>query len=247
MNKAIFLLWACLLLNVSCVSKATVDTKKHETKCDSADLSGFYVLDTNLTYNEVRLKINSIRAGIDTNSISKDSLSCIFTRLFVYNLIPYWYGTGWSFEGHTSVPREGTIACGYFVSTTLKDMGFNLNKYTLAQQLPVHEAMSIQMDSDLLIIQHQSKYDNIEELRKRLQEGLYLIGFDQGHVGFLYKHSDLFLIHSNYLYSQGVAIERIEESVVFSNYSRFYIAEISTNYKLLRKWISKEEIKVIGL
>ncbi len=42
--------------------------------------------------------------------------------------------------GHTAVPKEGEIACGYFVSTTLLHMGVPLNRYKIAQQNPLNEA-----------------------------------------------------------------------------------------------------------
>jgi hypothetical protein len=48
-------------------------------------------------------------------------------------LFPAWYGTPWAYEGISQVPGKGEIACGYFVSTTLKHADFKLNRYRLAQ------------------------------------------------------------------------------------------------------------------
>ncbi len=36
------------------------------------------------------------------------------------DIVPHWYGTPWDFNGHTNIPNQGEIACGYFVSTTLR-------------------------------------------------------------------------------------------------------------------------------
>jgi hypothetical protein len=48
-------------------------------------------------------------------------------------LLPYWLGTTWNFNGTTQVPGEGSIACGYFVTTLLRDAGVKLERVKLAQ------------------------------------------------------------------------------------------------------------------
>ena len=45
-----------------------------------------------------------------------------------------WYGTKWNFHGTTQTPRQGSIACGYFVTTTLEHAGFKLPRVKMAQQ-----------------------------------------------------------------------------------------------------------------
>jgi len=52
----------------------------------------------------------------------------------VDDIIPYWYGTPWEFYGTTEKPKQGSIACGYFVSTILKHAGYNVEKNKMAQQ-----------------------------------------------------------------------------------------------------------------
>ena len=37
-----------------------------------------------------------------------------------------WYFTPWTFNGYSETPKEGSIACGYFVTTTLSDMRFKV-------------------------------------------------------------------------------------------------------------------------
>lgn len=39
-----------------------------------------------------------------------------------------WYGTNWDFNGTTLSPRQGNIACGYFVTTNLLQSGFLINR-----------------------------------------------------------------------------------------------------------------------
>lgn len=201
---------------------------------------------TDTSYAARKSEVNSVRLKLRNTTVSTDSLSKLFTSLLVDHLIPHWLGTPWSFDGHTSVPRSGEIACGYFVSTTLKDMGFNLNRYTFAQQLPVHEAKTLALGKPVLEINSNSIVERMAILRDSLSEGIYFIGFDQSHVGYIHKKgNELFVIHSNYIGSEGVVIERIEDSQVFSYYTRIYIADISRNADLMKKWVRGEVIEVI--
>ena len=45
----------------------------------------------------------------------------------------HWKGTPWDFNGTTRIPGQGTIACGYFVTTALQDAGFDLPRYRCGQ------------------------------------------------------------------------------------------------------------------
>jgi hypothetical protein len=131
------------------------------------------------------------------------------------------------------------------VSTTLRDAGFNLNRYKFAQQLPIHEGKTLSLGKPLIEIHSTSTAERIEALKDTLSEGIYFIGFDQSHVGYIHRKGDeLFIIHSNYIGARGVEMERIEESDVFSYYDRIYIAEISTNNELLKKWKNNEVIDI---
>ncbi len=190
--------------------------------------------------------VATTKSRIHLERSTEDSLSHLFTNLLTEQIIPYWLGTPWSFEGHTSVPGSGEIACGYFVSTTLKDVGFNLDRYKFAQQLPIHEAKTLALGKPLLEINDNSTDKRIIILKNTLKEGIYFIGFDQSHVGFIQKKNDkLFLIHSNYIGAEGVVIERIEDSKVFSYYTRMYIADISRNAALMKKWVKGEVMQIV--
>ena len=49
-------------------------------------------------------------------------------------LMRCWLGTAWDFSGTSQIPGEGRIACGYYVSTVMRDAGFDLERIRLAQQ-----------------------------------------------------------------------------------------------------------------
>lgn len=194
-------------------------------------------------YSLVKQKIRQEKVVLKT---SDSLLGEVFKKSLVNKIIPFWEGTKWTFEGHTTTPKKGTIACGYFVSTTLKHIGLNINRYKLAQQLPINEAKSLAINSEVKIISEASVSENISAIDKSTKDGIYFIGFDQSHVGYLLKEKgNLYLIHSNYYNSEGVMIEQIEKSQVFSDYRLFYLVPLSNNKELLEYWIGQKPIKVI--
>lgn len=198
------------------------------------------------TYKTVKLQVKQLRNYLNLNPVSTDSLSRVFEYIILNQIIPYWYNTPWSFEGHTSIPQKGSIACGYFVSTVLRDMGIQLNRYHLAQQNPLNEAKTLALDTPIKEYSSSNTNDIICAIQNELKPGLYFIGFENNHVGFLLNQNHQFyLIHSNYLSEDGVLKETIESSEVFHSFNQFHIAELSTNKTLLNHWINQKEVKVI--
>lgn len=224
---------------------------------------------TEVIYKEEVLKLDSVRLNINykpkgnyqtlKNTIRKDKTyfkslytinedkaidtasKYLYTKL-VNDIVPHWYNTPWDFNGHTNTPNEGEIACGYFVSTTLKHLGFNLNRYKMAQQAGLNEAIALQPKADLKI------YRNLEfkTLNKKVNDvydnGIYFVGLDN-HVGYVLIHDKImYFLHSSY-YDNKVLIELAETSPCFK--SNIYVfAEITTNKSLIKKWILDETLKI---
>lgn len=190
------------------------------------------------TKADVSVLKNELKAGLVAGVVSMDSIKVIFAHHLVNKIIPHWYGTPWSFGGHTEVPNQGKIACGYFISTTLRDMGVKLNRYKLAQKSPIDEAKVISCGAEISNIQEETSEKAIEEIDRLTKDGIYFIGFDQGHVGYLLKQKgELFLIHSNYFAPVSVTIETIQTSRAFKSFSKFYLVDISNNDLLLERWL----------
>lgn len=227
----------------------TITKKKIITKTDIENLGITLKANEAISYNTIKENIKKTRQSIDPKNISQDSLSKLFTELLVNQIIPYWYDTPWDFNGYTATPQKGTIACGYFVSTTLEHMGIRVNRYKLAQQSPINEAKTLTLNAPIINIAYDSATESVQELKtkfnKVMKEGIYFIGFSASHVGYVLKKNDeLFLIHSNYMGNTKVEIEPVELSDVFSGFDSYYLVELSTNKAFLEKWVSQESIKV---
>ncbi|MDC0230499.1 hypothetical protein OAK19_00900 [Aureispira] len=189
-------------------------------------------------------------AEAKTNT-SKEKLileaSLYVTTQLVNEIFPHWYGTSWSFDGYTSVPNKGKVGCSYFVSTTLLHAGFNLNRYSLAQQGPVSEAKSLLIEGTLLNVKVGYEFENfIPSIQNKCKEGLFFIGLEHSHVGFLYyRENEVYFIQSSYGKSMQVEIDYAEESDILTGFGDFTLVPITTNNALITKWITGNEIYVV--
>ena len=169
----------------------------------------------------------------------------MFADAIVNRLLPYWYGTPWSFDGHTEVPGLGRIACGYLVSTTLLHAGVRLNRYKLAQQAPSGEAATLALGDSIMPMRGIWTSEVLPKLKNTLPDGLYFIGLGGSHVGYLLKRRDcFFLLHSNYTYPALVRIEPAGEQSVLGNFSTFYIVPVSGSKKMMEAWLYEREVVV---
>ncbi|NDW09187.1 hypothetical protein [Dysgonomonas sp. 520] len=126
--------------------------------------------------------------------VAEQYLLCISDSYF-----KAWYQTPWNFNGTTQIPKKGTIACGYFITTTLRDMGFNIPRVKWAQQ--TSEYMIKKMTSDIKRF-HKRPMSEVVDYIKARGEGLYVVGLDC-HVGYIYYwNNKMNFVHSNYYQPQ---------------------------------------------
>lgn len=95
----------------------------------------------NRSYAETKKMIASKRAELATKYLKadesgKNKIRKEITEYWISgvsnSLSRYWVGTPWDFNGTTVIPKEGTIACGFFVTTILQDMSLHLNRTKLS-------------------------------------------------------------------------------------------------------------------
>ncbi|WP_045471112.1 hypothetical protein [Winogradskyella sp. PG-2] len=151
------ILFLLLFLIFGCQSKPKNEIGLTEVKSGVEDLimknideeTGLDSLNINFkpkgNYTSIISKIKTDKAyfinlyEIDKNKAIDSASKYIYSKL-LNDIVPHWYDTPWDFNGHTSTPNNGEIACGYFVSSTLKHLGFNLNRYKMAQAAGLNEA-----------------------------------------------------------------------------------------------------------
>jgi hypothetical protein len=137
----------------------------------------------------------------------------IFRKAISTRLFKYWEGTLWGFNGTTEVPRKGRIACGYFVTTLLRDCGIPVQRSTLAQQASEKIVKTLVKEAH---IQRFSRVPLKTMLKRVRQAGdqVYIIGLDT-HVGFLVAdQGHIWFIHSSGRNPWSVVREDANTSVV---------------------------------
>jgi hypothetical protein len=183
------------------------------------------------TYNQ---SLDSLKKNVQT--LPNAELGSFIHRSLSEVVFPYWYGTIWDYNGYTNTPKNGVIACGYFVSTTLKHFGFNLNRYDVAKKYSSSIVKTLCLDD----YETYNRYDKFlyEMYSKKI--GLYIIGLSN-HVGFIEKtkQGELYFIHSNYMYPGVVCREKCSESMALQASTVFWVGNFSNNLKVQEYFLNK--------
>ena len=151
-------------------------------------------------------------------------------------LYPHWYGTPWSYNGTTRVPGQGSIACGYFVTTLLADAGLRLPRIKMAQ------APSERMIRALVGAAYVQRFSNVDITRfleavRARGVGLYVVGLDY-HVGFLHVTDDaVWFVHSSFWEPSEVFRIKAEDSFDLRTSGYRVIGKLS-DPALLEKWLT---------
>jgi hypothetical protein len=161
---------------------------------------------------------------------------------FIYNnIFPSWYGTEWDFYGTTEAPGKGKIACGYFVSTVLRDTGWRVQRVKMAQQASENIILSLTTNSYVKRFRNTPINDFVKALEQS-GEGLYVVGLDI-HVGFIVNTGDeVFFIHSSYAEPYKVVKEKAIDSTILASSKYRVLGKISADDSFIIKWLTKQEI-----
>ena len=177
-------------------------------------------------------------AAIESAATKFKKGDSLLYQCLIQDVFPAWYETPWDFNGISDVPGEGEIACGYFVSTTLKHVGFNLNRYKVAQQ-----AASVIIEA-ICSNDHINRFglkEGIIDFLSEKENGLYVVGLDF-HVGFLQvENGKVHFIHSDY-FNVKVVKELAIESTGFSATNAYVLGSLTGNRKLIQKWFNGQRI-----
>lgn len=204
-------------------------------------------------YGTIVEKLTAKRANFHTLYLNADAAGkpkilsdagAVLGNVLADEMIPHWYGTAWDFNGTSTIPGKGQIACGYFVTTLLRDAGMKVPRVKMAQQ-----ASSVIMKS-LDNGKNPTWYSNIsaEDFASKMAQqpaGLYLLGLDY-HTGFIYvKGGEVWFLHSNYLQPQEVLKEKAAKSPAISASNVKVVGRISTSEWLVKKWLNQEDVPVL--
>ncbi len=152
------------------------------------------------------------------------------------SIFPYWYGTPWDYNGTSEKPLKGSVACGYFVTTTLRDVGFPVQRISWAQEPSSVLINKICNPSTIKM------FSNLKDLKKYLKkqpnQSLFILGLDS-HVGFVTKENNkLFFTHSSYSGEKMVKKDLLENAIPVTSSKSFLIGNVLENKRLLKQWLN---------
>ncbi len=154
------------------------------------------------------------------------------------HLIPFWYETEWDFNGTTERPREGAIACGYFVTTVLRHAGFRLDKYHLSRKASRELIENVCLYQNIKTIR-DNDFDGLMSHLGNQNDGIYIIGLDT-HVGFLIKENgEMHFVHSRKPRRVGVVREKATEASALLDSEIYVIGNLLENEDILFNWLTK--------
>jgi hypothetical protein len=150
-------------------------------------------------------------------------------------IFPYWYDTQWNFYGATRTPRQGYIACGYFVTAVLADAGFQIPRVKWAQL--ASETVIVKIATDIKRFSNRPMSEVVAYINQT-GDGLYIVGLDC-HIGYIYKSdTTLRFVHSNYYQADiGVMSEPLEGDNPLNN-SKYRVIGKLLSGEMVRNWVT---------
>lgn len=168
-----------------------------------------------------------------------DSARAYLIDRIALDLLPAWHGTRWDFNGTTRTPKQGAIACGYFVNTVLQDAGFRLPRIKWSQMA----AEPIMVKTCHAIRRFRDRpVSDLEAYVREQGDGLYKVGLDH-HVGFIVKRGQsIRFVHSNYYRPEvGVMSEPLEGNNPLAHSSYRIVGKLLGD-AMMRAWLCGKDL-----
>jgi len=154
-------------------------------------------------------------------------------------IIPAWLSTKWEFYGETQIPGDSSIACGYFVITTLKQLGCRLeHSHEMATNYSAYMVNSL-CDTSYKVY----KPLDLLQIIKTKPDDIWVVGL-KNHSALIVKYKGkIRFVHSSYFSPTMVIDESIEGSETFNSSTIYVAGNLFENNSLTEKWIKGEEVK----
>ncbi len=151
-----------------------------------------------------------------------------------------WLGTAWDFYGTTQTPGQGQIACGYFVTTLLRDAGLRLERVRLAQQASEYIVRSLAPPSQVWRFRTGSVKAVLHRVRAQ-KARWFVVGLDL-HVGLLLRLDDgeVRFCHASHLPPGHAVCEDAETALAMQ--SGYHVVGALFTPQWVRRWLRGENV-----
>lgn len=217
-------------------NEPTYNLQLPETKADSSGTKTYEQLKQDIITRRQQFSADfSSQIDIATKE-NRVELTNFWVHTISNDLYNQWKNTPWDFNGTTTKPQEGSIACGFFVTTILQDMDVKINRTKLAVC-----ASSVMMKN---LTPHQRiknlsnpSYPEFNDTLKSYGKGVYIIGLDY-HTGFIINDGrEVWFIHSNYIGRKGVTKELVMYSAALKSSKTRWMISLTGDVGFLQNWL----------
>jgi hypothetical protein len=181
-----------------------------------------------------RLSAAYVVCAPDHQQAFLDSTRTIVEDALINRFLPAWYGTPWDFNGTTRTPGQGVIACGYFITTVLRDAGFLIPRVKWAQLAAEPMILKIAPQAERF---RNADVPTVEQWLLTQGDGIYAVGLDN-HVGFItVQGATVRFVHSNYYQREiGVMADPLKGNNPFAH-SRYRVIGKLLDDAMMIKWL----------
>lgn len=227
-----------ILLTVFIITSCLVGARQEVKKENKKEYALFI--------KEIIVKRDSFRTKYKEANSEEKAAVIIKARKYLINsigteLFPYWYGTKWDFNGTTRIPKKGKIACGYFITNILTDVGFNIPRVKWAQS--ASEVFIKKLANKQVKRFRNKSITEVEEYLVSSGSGLYVVGLDS-HTGFIHVNKDeVRFVHADYYEPEkGVVSEKLNSYSPIAHSKYRVIGKLMSD-EMIVSWIKKTKIK----
>ncbi len=179
-------------------------------------------------YSKINLKADTSKAYLDIRDF--------WVNMIGTDLYEKWKGTPWDFNGITNTPQEGSIACGYFVSSILMDMNVKINRIRMSTCPSLQMMKSLSIDQKVINLSYLN-YPQFNDYIKRNGKAVYIIGLDF-HTGIIVNDgTENWFIHSNYIRRQGVIKETVLSSAALMHSKTRWMTSLTGSKDFIARWM----------
>ena len=190
-----------------------------------------------ISYDSTLKLVKQLKNNLTGNNLTETAE--VFTNILNNYIVPPWIGTPWDFNGVTQAPGKGQIACGYFITTLLRDAGVLLNRVRLAQCASGKIIGTLVQPAYHKNFSHLSFEEFIREIKKK-GKGVFIVGLDF-HTGFLLNDgNELYFIHSNYIGREGVVKEMAAASAALRASKWRSTGWLTGDERFLHRWVNNQ-------
>ena len=190
---------------------------------------------------DLRKEHSKARTAEEKAAVEKDAR--VILELVMPEMMRCWLGTPYDFNGTAEKPGGGKVACGYFVSTVIRDAGFRVDRYKLAQQ-PSENILRTFLKSDGCLLKVGQDFESYTKWVEGMEPGVYLMGLDS-HVGFIVNGAEgTRFYHSSGWQKRGVVNEAGNKAGALRHSNWRMIGGLTADPEVIRTWLGGEKVRV---